>query len=137
MDEYVDTGKLIYVLHPWASASDSPGEQAAIAAECAGEQGQYWEMHDLLFAEQDAWIEAVDPGALFADHAESLDLDAGKFEECVESEQAALRVQAGNVVAALYGVPGAPVFLFNNGGGQQGSPSLEEFKAIIDSIVNQ
>jgi predicted DsbA family dithiol-disulfide isomerase len=64
-------------------------------------------------------------------------LDLDQFEECLESERAALRVQAGNVVAALYGVPGAPVFLFNNGQGQQGSPSLDEFKAIIDSIVNQ
>lgn len=137
MDEYVDTGKMIYVLHPWASASDSPGAQAAIAAECAGEQGQYWEMHALLFAEQDAWTEATEPGLLFNDHAESLNLDADKFGECLESERAALRVQAGNVVAALYGVPGAPVFLFNNGQGQQGSPNLDEFKAIIDSIVNQ
>ena len=46
-------------------------------------------------------------------------------------------MQAGNVVAALYGVPKAPVFLFNNGQGQQGSPSFEEFKTVIDSILNQ
>jgi hypothetical protein len=74
---------------------------------------------------------------LFIGYAESLGLDGAKFEQCLASESAALRVQAGNVVAALYGVPGAPVFLFNNGQGQQGSPTFEEFKAIIDSIVNQ
>jgi protein-disulfide isomerase len=137
IDEYIDTGQMIYVLHPWAAASDSPGAQAAIAAECAGEQGKYWEMHDLLFAEQAKWAEAADPGSLFAEYAASLDLDADQFEECLGSDWAVLRVQAGNVVAALYGVPGAPVFLFNNGQGQQGSPSLDEFKTIIDSIVNQ
>ena len=137
IDQYIDTGQMIYVLHPWASAPDSPGAKAAIAAECAGEQGKYWEMHDLLFAEQGAWSEAADPESLFTEYKESLDLDTDQFEECLESDWAALRVQAGNVVAALYGVPGAPVFLFNNGQGQQGSPNLDEFKTIIDSIVNQ
>jgi protein-disulfide isomerase len=136
-DAYIDSGQMIYVLHPLTSAPDSPGAQAAIAAECAGEQGKYWEMHNLLFDEQGAWAESQEPGSLFAEYADSSGLDHDKFEECLESEDAALRVQAGNVVAALYGVPGAPVFLFNNGQGQQGSPSLDEFKAIIDSIVNQ
>jgi protein-disulfide isomerase len=40
------------------------------------------------------------------------------------------------VLGALYGVPGAPVFLFNNGQGREGSPSLDEFKTILDSIIN-
>ena len=143
LKEYVDSGKMLYVLHPWSSAKDSPGAQAAIAAECAGEQGKYWEMHDLLFAEQEAWTQGegeqgtADRRALFVSYAESLGLDSAEFEECLDSESAALRVQAGNVVAALYGVPSAPVFLFNNGQGQQGSPTFDEFKAIIDSIVNQ
>jgi protein-disulfide isomerase len=41
------------------------------------------------------------------------------------------------VVAAIYGVPGAPVFLYNNGQGAQGSPTFEEFQTTIDSILNQ
>ncbi len=53
----------------------------------------------------------------------TLELDAASFEECLGSEWARLRVQAGGVVGAIYGVPGAPVFLFNNGQGQEGSPS--------------
>jgi protein-disulfide isomerase len=137
MDEYVETGKLVYVLHPWTSTMDSPGAQAAIAAECAGEQGKYWEMHDKLFAQQTEWTEVDSTTPLFVDDAGSLDLDTAQFEECLDSEWASLRVQAGSVVAALYGVPGAPVFLFNNGQGQQGSPSLEEFQTVIDSIINQ
>lgn len=137
MKEYVDTGQLVYVLHPWASNMDSPEAQAAIAAECAGEQGKYWEMHDQLFEQQATWTAADDPTPLFVDDAGALDLDTAQFEGCLDSDPASLRVQAGSVVAALYGVPGAPVFLFNNGQGQQGSPSLEEFETIIDSIVNQ
>jgi protein-disulfide isomerase len=108
--EYIDTGKLVYVLHPWSSDAESSSAQAAIAAECAGQQGQYWEMHDLLFEDQDAWSQAEEPRSLFGDYADSLALDTDQFEECLDSEWAALRVRAGNV---------------------------DEFKAIIDSIVNQ
>jgi protein-disulfide isomerase len=134
-EQYIDSGQMIYVLHPWSSGAGSLGAQAATVAECAGEQGKYWEMHDTLFEEQDAWNSADDATSLFADYAEAMGLDAEEFQKCLDSDWAALRVQAGNVVAALYGVPGAPVFLFNNGQGLQGSPSLEEFQAIIDSIV--
>ena len=137
MEQYVDSGQMIYVLHPWSSGTDSPGAQAAIAAECAGEQGKYWEMHDLLFDEQDAWTRAEEPSSEFAGYSESLDMDSDRFEECLDSDWASVRAQSGNVLTALRGWPGAPLFLFNNGQGQPGSPSLEEFQTIIDSIVNQ
>ena len=137
VEQYIDTGQLVYVLHPWAATMDSPGAKAAIAAECAGEQGKYWEMHDQLFEQQAVWTVADDPTASFVDAASALNLDATRFKECLGTDWALLRVQAGNVLAALYGVPGAPVFLFNNGQGQQGSPTLEEFQTIIDSILNQ
>jgi protein-disulfide isomerase len=111
--------------------------QAAIAAECAGQQDSFWEMHEQLFAEQANWTSASDPGALFVEDADSLGLDTGEFETCLASEEAAIRAQAGAVIASLYGVPGAPIFLFNNGEGQQGSPSFEELKLVVDSILNQ
>jgi protein-disulfide isomerase len=136
MDEYVDSGKMVYILHPWAGEQGSPSTQAAIAAECAGQQGQFWEMNDKLFDEQGAWVSSDEPAALFTEYAKSLDLGPEEFETCLESDWAKLRVEQGNVVGAIYGVPGAPVFLFNNGEGQQGSPSFEEFKSIIDSILN-
>jgi protein-disulfide isomerase len=93
-------------------------------------------MHDQLFAEQEAWVEAAEPRSLFAGYAESLSLDAAAFETCLDSEWAALRVEAGSVVAALYGVPSAPIYLFNNGEALQDAPALEEFQTMIDSIIN-
>jgi protein-disulfide isomerase len=137
VDEYIDSGDLIFVLHPWSQGEGSPSDQAAIAAECAGQQAKFWEMYDQIFEEQEAWTAADEPGSLFSSYAESLDLDADEFETCLDSEWAKLRVQTGNVVGALYGVPGAPVYLFNNGQALPGSPSFEEFKTVIDSILNQ
>jgi protein-disulfide isomerase len=134
-ESYIDAGEMVYVLHPWFDARDSASARAAIAAECAGTQGEYWGMHDQLFENQDAWTDAEDPASQFAGYAESLDMDVTSFQDCLNSEDAALRAQTGKIVGILYGVPGAPVFLFNNGQGQQGSPSFEEFQQIIDSIL--
>lgn len=134
-ETYVDTGKMVYVLHPWFDERDSAGAQGAIAAECAGSQGEYWRMHDLLFANQGSWLSAEDPAVQFTGYAESLGMDVDGFRTCLDSEDAALEAQEGKIVGILYGVPGAPVFLFNNGQGQQGSPSFDEFQAIIDSII--
>lgn len=134
-ESYVDTGEMLYVLHPWSEGAGSLSEQAAVAAECAGEQGRYWDMYRLLFDNQDEWLDSDEPAALFESYGASLDLNGGEYEDCVESDAAKLRVRAGNVVGALYGVPSAPIFLFNNGQGQQGSPTFEEFETVIDSIL--
>jgi protein-disulfide isomerase len=135
VEEYVDSGKLVYILHPWATEADSPGALAATAAECAGQEGLYWDMHHQILEEQDSWLNAEEPEALFSEYADSLGLDAVVFAECLASEWAALRVLSGNVVGAMYGVPTAPVFLFSNGQVLEGSPTLEEFKTILDSMV--
>ena len=136
LDTYVDTGAMLYVLHSWADAGDTAGAQATGAAECAGQQGQYWEMHDQLFVQQAAWMAEAEPRELFNSYAESLGLDAGEFEECLDSDWATLQVQAGSIVGGLYGVPGAPIYLFNNGEAVQETATFEEFQAQIDSILS-
>jgi protein-disulfide isomerase len=131
--ERIDAGEMIYVVHPWAESADSPGGQAAIAAECAGEQGKYQQAYSLLLNEQDAWMEAEDPNSLFAEYAASMELDAGEFETCLGSEEAWLRVQAGTILATLNNLPGIPFFVFNNGQGWLSAQTADEFKAILDS----
>jgi protein-disulfide isomerase len=132
----IDAGSLIYVVHPWALDQDSAGAQAAISAECAGEQGQYRQMHDLLFEEQATWLDAADPNDLFAEYAGSLGLDGGAFETCLDSEAAWLRVQGGTVLAALNNLPTIPFFVFNNGQGWQSAQSADEFKQLLDQNLN-
>ncbi len=133
---HIDIGDMIYVVHPWADDRDSASGQAAIAAECAGEQGKYREMHDLLFAKQEEWLNADDLGAVLADYAASLDLDGDTFETCVESEAPWLSVQAHTVLAALNGLPSIPFFVFNNGQGWLTAQSADEFKALLESNLS-
>jgi len=135
IDEYVDSGELIYVVHPWSEDAESPGAQAAAAAECAGQQGQFWEMNELLFENQETWLNADDPRSEFVSYAESLGLDTDEFETCLDSDWAALRVMSGSALSALYGIPGAPIYLFNNGESLDGSPTFEEFQTQIKAIL--
>jgi protein-disulfide isomerase len=133
-ETYIDPGQLIYVVHPLFEQVDSPAADAATAAVCAARQDSFLEMHTLLFENQEEWTAAADVPATLVGYASDLGLDAGQFESCLASDDARLEARSGNVVAALYGVPGAPVFLFNNGQGEQGPITFEEFQTIIDSI---
>ncbi len=135
-ESQIDTGTMIYVVHPWASDAESAGGQAAIAAECSGEQGKYRRMHDLLLKEQDTWSEAAEPKSQFVEYADSLDLDVGEFEACLNSEQAWSQVQGSTVLAALSNLPSIPFFVFNNGQGWLNAQSADEFQTILDSNLN-
>lgn len=52
---------------------------AARASEAAGMQNKYWEMHDMLYENQNAWVQSSDPLKIFDTYAQSLGLDANKF----------------------------------------------------------
>jgi protein-disulfide isomerase len=104
--EYVKTGKAKFVLR------DLPLEQihpqafkAAEAAQCAGEQGKYWEMHDRLFANQDA-IGRKDLSA----HAQAVGLDVGAFDNCVDTARTATKIRKDMADSEKAGARGTPIF---------------------------
>lgn len=78
---------------------------AARAARCAGEQGKYWEMHDSLFAKQNA----LSVPALL-DRAQTLGLDTAKFTECQSSEKYTEDIQKSVSEAQKMGIDGTPTF---------------------------
>ncbi len=137
MEQYVDGGELLYVIHPVSDGDGSPGTRAAEAVECAGQQGEYWEMHDLLFEEQGTWTATDDPASGFSDYAASLDLDMDEFVECLDSDWASLRVLASTAVAAMLGITDTPAYLFNDGQEPRNLSTFDEFEATISSILDQ
>jgi protein-disulfide isomerase len=78
---------------------------AAVAASCAGDQGKFWEMHDLIFANQ----KAMGKDDLLG-HAEKLGLDMGKFKECFESDKYANEAKQDMADGQKAGVRGTPSF---------------------------
>lgn len=137
--EYVDTGKLKYVMRDLPLASLHPGApKAHEAAHCAGEQGKYWPMHGLLFGN----IRAQGPQELAA-HARTLGLDAKRFDQCLGSEKYAARVREGVEAGQAAGARGTPTFFLGVVDGDtvkatrmiRGAQPYPAFKAAIDSLL--
>ncbi len=105
---YVDTGKIRYILHDFPLTQlHANAFNAAVAARCAGEQGKYWQMHDILFSHQTA-LDAKN----LPDYAKQAGLDVGKFQACLASGVEANNVRADMAVGQKLGVTGTPTFFF-------------------------
>jgi protein-disulfide isomerase len=106
-------------------------EKAGEAAACAGEQGRFWEMHDLLWANS-AKLQVADLKA----HAATLGLDAPGFGECLDSGRHAGLVRADLEAGQGYGVSGTPAF-FVNGRPLVGAQPFEAFAQVIDDELQR
>ncbi|MEM0330141.1 MAG: DsbA family protein [Archaeoglobaceae archaeon] len=102
--------------------------KAAMAANCAMEQGKFWEYHYLLFERQSEWYSNE---SLFYDYAEELGLNVTQFRDCLDSEKYRSEVEKDAMDAQSYGVTGTPTF-FINGEMVVGYRSYENFAKLIE-----
>ncbi len=100
---------------------------AALAAECAAEQGKFTEFHDKLFANQQALSNAD-----LKKYAGDLGLDTAKFNQCLDSSQYASKVDSDFSLGSQTGVSGTPTF-FINGAKLVGAQPQASFEPIIDA----
>ena len=70
---------------------------AARAAEAAGLQGKFWEMHDLLYENRDSWTKAPDVQVVFLEYARRLGLDVERFKKDQTSELVQKRITLDHV----------------------------------------
>jgi protein-disulfide isomerase len=104
-------------------------QNAAIAAEAAlaaGDQGKFWEMHDKMFANQQALERDKLEG-----YAKELGLNAAKFKASLDTNKHKAQIEAEQKVARDLGAAGTPSF-FINGRSLRGAQPFEAFKAVID-----
>lgn len=132
---YVDTGKATYVYKHLAFLGNE-SVWAAIAAECAADQGKFWDFHDYLFTHQNG----ENGGAFNKDKligfGQELGLDMTKFEACVQSDATYDRVRADTEEGQKLGVVSTPTF-FVNGKPLVGLTSPDEFKQVIEQALAQ
>ncbi|PIT89205.1 MAG: hypothetical protein COU27_01530, partial [Candidatus Levybacteria bacterium CG10_big_fil_rev_8_21_14_0_10_36_7] len=107
---------------------------AAVAAEAAGLQEKFWEMHDALYDNQSEWADLNALGAQdkFIFYAKSLGLDVGRFTKDLEDKSLSDKVSAMQQEGVSAGVSGTPTF-FINGKLIQNPTNYEDFKSIIES----
>ena len=108
---------------------------SALAVEAAGQQGKFFEMHDLLYTEQKTWGEKPNPTPeVFETYAQQLGLDMEKFKASVNSPETKARVERDIESGKALGNRGTPSFYLN---GKKIAPeSYEEFKAAIQTEVD-
>ncbi|MCW5876444.1 MAG: DsbA family protein [Anaerolineales bacterium] len=131
MDTYGEHIRFVYKDFPLTSIHPE-AYPAALAAQCAHEQGHFWEYHDLLFSQR---LELGD--ATYLAYAEELELDIPGFSACYEEERYLAEVQADYDFAMQLGVSSTPTF-FINGIAVIGSQPFSVFAQIIDyELANQ
>jgi protein-disulfide isomerase len=108
---------------------------AARAAEAAGLQGKFWQMHDLIFENQKAWDKAFDARPIFEDYAQKIGLDMAKYRKDVASNIVEQRIFQDGKRAHALGVQGTPTVFMN--GREVPFQSLEpgKLRAIISNEI--
>ena len=138
--DYIDIGKMKYVFMDFPLPMHGQAMKASEGALCAGDQDKFWEMHDRLFANQNA----LSPEAL-SKHAEALGLDTTQFKECLDSGKQAARIKAAMAEGQKAGITGTPTFLFGfmEADGKvkatkklSGAVAYANFKATIDEMLS-
>ena len=105
---------------------------AAQAAEAAGRQGKFWEMHDILFSNQEAWANSDNAQVIFISYAADLKLNVAKFTTDLNSQDVIDRVKKSEANALSLNLQGTPTFFLN--GRQFSNPaSYNDFKKLIES----
>jgi protein-disulfide isomerase len=86
---------------------------AAQAAEAAGVQGKFWEMHDLLYDNQTKWVEQKDLVPVFVDYAKQIGINPDQFMKDLNGETVAQRIFQDGKRAHSFGLKGTPSFFVN------------------------
>lgn len=126
---YIETGKVNFVYRDFPLGFHPNAQKAAEAAECAGEQNKYWEMHDKLFEEGDLDITSL------KQYAQGIGLDTSAFNNCLDSGSMESEIQKDAQDGQAYGVSGTPTF-FINGIKVVGAQPYSAFEQAIENELN-
>lgn len=128
--EYKNDIKLIWKDFP-ESNKNSESWKSAVAARCAGEQGKFWEYHDLLFEN----IENLN-SELYINLAKTLEIKINIFEECLMNEKVHKMIISNIAEANFLGINGIP-FLYMNDQEIFGEINEKDFRKIIEIELNR
>ena len=110
--DHPDQVRLVYRHLPLTSIHANAFSSAQ-AAEAAGAQGQFWEMHDLLYANQKEWEKVTDAQTTFADYAVSLGLDRDQFQKDFTKSEFIDRIRLGLGDSQTLGLQSTPTIFVN------------------------
>lgn len=110
---FARTDSVRWILYDYPLGTFPNSLPAALAARCAGEQGRYWQMEEILFGRQGEWAGEGDPAGTFADYAERIGLDTDAFRTCLEERRHLEEIMASRRYGQQLGVGGTPTIFLN------------------------
>lgn len=110
-NSYVADGTVYFIYRSYGNFIGPESKAAAEAAYCAGDQGKFWEYHDILFANQTGENVGAFTDKRLSAFAEALSLDMDAFNSCYNGDKYADRVDQDKVDGTAAGVTGTPAFL--------------------------
>lgn len=126
--------KILFVYRHYPLSQHKNAKLAAYASEAAGKQDKFWEMHDLLFANQKVWSEQNNSKNIFSEYAKSLKLDMKKFEQDLESQEVKGKIEDDSKSGDEFGIFSTPTFILN-GRKMEDTESYEGFKKSIEQEI--
>ena len=134
MNEYGEDIRFEYRHFPLINIHPNavPAARATIAA---AQQGAFWPMHDILFANQQQWSSAASPNALFIQYADELGLDTALFRRHLGASRIARAVTDDFNAARNQGFTGTPTFVLN--GERMQFETFEDFRQQIAAATGR
>ncbi len=132
--EYIDTGKVKFVYMDFAFLGQE-SKDAAEAANCAAEQGKFWQYHDEVFANQNGENQGNFNKINLEKFATNAGLNLDQFKSCVAQNKYDAQISASQKLGQKYGISGTPGFLI----GKEfinGAAPLDNFEQVIDTELN-
>lgn len=133
MKNYED--KALFVLKEVAMEEKSQTMNASLSAECAAEQGKFWEYADNLFEKQAEWNSRKDT-AIFKAYATKLKLNTSDFNKCLDEKKFQEKIAANKKEVEEIGIIGTPT-VFVNDQFENGAISADELKSLIEEEISK
>ena len=133
LKEYDSRVRLIFRSFPLSVHEHA--REASLAAEAAGLQGRFWEMHDTLYHEQAAWSKAPNARELFESYAGTIGLNVDQFKKDMDGEQAKARVDSDNARAQSLGITVTPTLYINGQPVDPKDKNPEGIRAEINAVL--
>jgi len=110
--------------------------EAALAAEAAGFQGKFWEMHDTLYREQTSWSKAPNTRELFESYALTLGLNMEQFKKDMDSDKAKERVDSDHALGDSLGIKVTPTLFINKRAMEPQEKNPEGVRGAINAALS-
>ena len=133
-EEFGDRIAIVYRHFPLPNHQNA--KSAAYAAEAAGQQEKFWEMHDLIFDNQKEWKDERSADEVFTNYAQTLNLNLDQFKTDFALKEIRKKVESAYQNGVQLGINSTPTFFLN--GEKLASPrNYEEFRNIIAQAINE